>query len=92
MKEAVNTSILSKRWRRIWKSIASLKFDRLQLQLEGIVFVKCVNRVLDFHNALEFRVCYDLYTEAACYIDQWISFAIGKKVQRLELYLENKES
>ncbi|XP_075660692.1 F-box/LRR-repeat protein At3g26922-like [Castanea sativa] len=104
MKEALNISILSKRWRHIWRSTVILKFDGSnkllssignKKSLQRLAFVTWVDRVLDSHYGsvvTEFSVCYALNKRAACHINQWISFAVGKKVQRLELKLEDDDS
>nr|XP_023892357.1 putative F-box/LRR-repeat protein At3g28410 [Quercus suber] len=104
MKEAFNISILSKRWRHIWRSTVILKFDGSNKLLSStgnkrspqrLAFVTWVDRVLDSHYGsvvTEFSVCYALNKRAACHINQWISFAVGKKVQRLELKLEDGDS
>ncbi|KAK9996935.1 hypothetical protein SO802_021621 [Lithocarpus litseifolius] len=104
MKEALNISILSKRWRHIWRSTVILKFDGSnkllssignKKSLQRLAFVTWVDRVLESHYGsvvTEFSVCYALNKRAACHINQWISFAVGKKVQRLELKLEDSDS
>ena len=54
-----------------------------------------MDKVLDSHYGsvvTEFSVCYELNKRAAYHINQWISFAVRKKVQRLELKLEDDDS
>lgn len=104
LKEAARMSILSRRWRHVWKSITRLDFDAMKtledicenegrtLKRERKKYVKCVNRVLKLHNGFlldEFRVCFDLIKTSQCHIDRWVEYAVSRGVQKLELDLSN---
>lgn len=95
LKEAGRTSVLSKRWRYLWKfTTGSLDFDgeglvKTSLKFKRYRFVKMVNRVLKLHQGHtidEFRVCFDVNgMKFKSDIDNWISFSLRKKVKRLLL-------
>ena len=128
-KDAARTSILSQRWKFLWKFTRSLEFDgrdqmekdisnrylsfmidstqhqnleefiqmTLNLQISINIarhhFVDLVNHVIRSHYGStidSFKVSFDL-DEKSCKtdIDSWISFAIEKKVQKLELDLRS---
>ncbi|XP_059634330.1 F-box/FBD/LRR-repeat protein At1g13570-like isoform X2 [Cornus florida] len=99
MKEAGRTSLLSKRWRYTWTYIAGLNFDSLpirygiklrekKVEVERPLYLSWVNQVLKSHNAPtidEFRVQFDLDETCRLDIDNWVNFAMEKRVRRLEL-------
>ncbi|XP_059658989.1 F-box/LRR-repeat protein At3g03360-like [Cornus florida] len=101
MKEAGRTSLLSKRWRYTWTYIAGLNFDSLhimfgielrekKIEVERPLYLSWVNQVLKSHNAPtidEFRVQFDLDETCRFDIDNWVNFAMEKRVRRLELDL-----
>ncbi|KAA8534056.1 hypothetical protein F0562_031573 [Nyssa sinensis] len=107
LKEAVFTSVLSRRWRYLWTCITGLSFDSDEA-LDKIAtepksrngerpkYINWVNRVMRQHTGPtidEFRICFDLDRTSKCAIDRWIKFAVAKRVQKLELdLLENGES
>ncbi|XP_059657324.1 F-box/FBD/LRR-repeat protein At1g13570-like [Cornus florida] len=101
MKEAGRTSLLSKRWRYTWTYITGLNFDSLpikfgiklrekKVEVERPLYLSWVNHVLKSHNAPiidEFRVQFDLDETYRLDIDNWVNFAMKKRVKRLELDL-----
>ncbi|XP_059667028.1 F-box/FBD/LRR-repeat protein At4g26340-like isoform X2 [Cornus florida] len=102
MKEAGRTSLLSKRWRYMWTYIEGLNFDashiinalelgEKELEVERRLYLNWVNQVLKSYNGTsldEFRVLFDLDDESCKFdIDNWVNFAIEKRVKRLELDL-----
>lgn len=107
LKEAAVTSFLSRRWHYLWTNIAVLDFDANDT-LDRIVadpkirsserpkYINWVNRVLRQHRGHTLdavRICFDLDKSSKRAIDNWVKFAISKRVQRLELdLLENGET
>ncbi|XP_059657252.1 putative FBD-associated F-box protein At5g56390 [Cornus florida] len=101
MKEAARTSLLSKRWSYMWTHIATLNFDAThilnelkvedkELEVERHLYLSWVNIVLKSHNGPtidEFRVQFDLDETCKFDIDNWVNFAVEKRVRRLELDL-----
>ncbi|XP_059658905.1 F-box/FBD/LRR-repeat protein At4g00160-like [Cornus florida] len=101
MKEAARTSVLSKRWRYLWTHITILNFDAPHLidgillgdkevKVERPLFLSWVNQVLKSYNGLsvdEFRVKFDLDESCSFDVDNWVNFAIEKRVKRLKLEL-----
>ncbi|XP_059657334.1 putative F-box/LRR-repeat protein At3g42770 [Cornus florida] len=101
MKEAVRTSVLSKSWRYMWTHITHLNFDssrviegiqleQKKVEVERPFFLGWVNQVLKSHKAPtidEFRVHFDFGESYRLDIDNWVKFAMEKRVKRLELDL-----
>ncbi|XP_059656668.1 putative F-box protein At3g29830 isoform X1 [Cornus florida] len=104
MKEAGRTCLLSKRWRYIWTHISSLNFDashiidgillgKKEVEVEKPLYLSWVNQVLKSHNAStidEFRVQFDFDETYRFDIDNWVNFAMVKRVKRLELDLTQR--
>ena len=89
-KNAIQTSILSKRWKYLWTSIPKLDFDEGALD-RRLMFMKFVERVLALHDpsniknfSLSCNVQYD-----TSHINSWICSVVKHKVQVLNLYLRN---
>ncbi|XP_050288654.1 F-box protein At4g22280-like [Quercus robur] len=89
-KEAVRTSILSKRWKYLWTSIPKIDFN------EGapdrrMMFMKFVERVLALHgpsNIKRFSLSCNVQYDTSC-INGWMRSVVKHKVQVLDLYLRN---
>jgi len=101
MKEAGRSSVLSHRWRDLWKFTSSLNFDASKTLLkvfgrkhepERSKYVAWVNQVLKLHlcpSLDEFRVGFYLDSRNSCDIDEWINFVIPKRVKILEIDLHS---
>lgn len=91
----------------MWTSIGGLDFDASD-RLDRIAadpksrsserpkYINWVNRVVRQHGGPildSVRICFDLDKSSKCAIDNWVKFAIAKRVQKLELdLLENGET
>lgn len=96
-KFALATSILSKRWRYLWKSVPILDFDDdlllnrnaatpAELEERTIMFLNFVDRVLfhsDVSSVQKFRLLY--YGSRLDSVYSWICTALGRRVQELDL-------
>ncbi|KAL3514095.1 hypothetical protein ACH5RR_026812 [Cinchona calisaya] len=99
--EAAQTSVLSSRWKNLWKYTPRLDFDapkamagiarkRELLESERCKYVNWVNRVMQLHEGLtldEFRLCFDLDISSQKEIDRWLEYAFRRGVKWLELNL-----
>ncbi|XVF27834.1 hypothetical protein REPUB_Repub14bG0143300 [Reevesia pubescens] len=94
-KEAVRTSVLSKRWQFMWTSITKLNFDEQVYMFKDDerakrrrIFMNFVERVLllcESPNIEEFSLICEVLSDESR-INSWISAAVRHKVQRLTLH------
>lgn len=95
--EAARTSVLSHKWKHLWKYTTILDFDASgvlmnvtedTMEEDRNWYIYWVNEVLSSHRALyidEFRINFDLDVSYESYITNWIYSAISRKVKRFEL-------
>ncbi|KAK9755855.1 hypothetical protein RND81_01G055300 [Saponaria officinalis] len=102
LKEAATTSLLSKRWKHLWRYYPVLKFeDFAAMESMGDItrpivegkskFVAHVNHALKQHMGStidELSVIFDLDDSYKSHIDKWVLYAFEKHVKRIELNLE----
>ncbi|XP_030542233.1 F-box protein At5g03100-like isoform X2 [Rhodamnia argentea] len=99
-KEAVRTSVLSRRWKKLWSyTTGSLDFEDSKAEQDishntkslgagRFKFIGWVNRMLNSHQGSrirEFRVRFDLNNRSRRYVDEWVAVALAKRVQNLKL-------
>ncbi|KAL6207350.1 hypothetical protein ACLB2K_018308 [Fragaria x ananassa] len=87
-KDAVRTSILSKRWKNIWASVPSLDFGTEYMS--GAGFVSFVDRVLYYRDSLDiqrFRLHFECFPIDTSSIDRWIRTATSHNLVELDLCL-----
>ncbi|CAA7021185.1 unnamed protein product [Microthlaspi erraticum] len=78
---AMRTSVLSKRWRHVWRETPSLNISEFQLRAEGI------NQTLASYTAPKIK-SFSLrrsLDNAGPQIDSWIEFAISRNVEELSV-------
>ncbi|KAF8391413.1 hypothetical protein HHK36_023718 [Tetracentron sinense] len=96
-KDAVNTSVLSKRWEYLWSSLPVLDFSVPNHDFSDPnkypedEFVYFVDRTLFFYEGSKirkFRLDFGYFSGSfASYVDSWIRFVVRKKVEELDLDL-----
>ena len=87
--DAVRTSILCKRWEYLWKSIPNLDF-RQGVPAKRKLFMNFAERVLllrDSSDIKRFTLCCDVLFDTS-HVNAWISAAIWRNVQELEINLD----
>ncbi|KAI3435307.1 F-box domain-containing protein [Psidium guajava] len=98
--EAVRTSVLSRRWKKLWTyTTGSLDFEDSKaehdishntksLRAGRFKFIGWVNRMLSLHQGSsirELRVRFDLNNRSRRYVDEWVAVALAKRVRNLKL-------
>ncbi|KAI4323088.1 hypothetical protein L6164_022723 [Bauhinia variegata] len=91
-KDAMRTSVLSKKWINLWTLISNLYFDDSGFsptKRQKGSFVKFVNRVLLHHSNSTIQsfklIALDCYDTHQCYVDAWITAALNQQVQKLHI-------
>ncbi|KAF9624776.1 hypothetical protein IFM89_013857 [Coptis chinensis] len=99
LRDAVRTSILSRKWRYRWTTIPQLVFDDTcvpvtssSLAVTKTKFVSFVDRALLLHRGpiQKFKLSIS-YLQSCPDIDQWILFLSWRNVKEISLELEEKE-
>ncbi|KAJ4834386.1 hypothetical protein Tsubulata_007328 [Turnera subulata] len=88
-KDAVKSSVLSKRWNNLWLQISSLLFSHADSGCSLDTFAAFVTQVLIFHEAPKirrFHLQMEGYQEhLAPAVDEWLRFAITRQAEDLNL-------
>ncbi|PIA53293.1 hypothetical protein AQUCO_00900104v1 [Aquilegia coerulea] len=98
MEEAIRTSVLSRKWRKVCSSLTNLKFKqsyfervkRLNLQQ----FIEIINQTLAQHDGSDinkFELLFDVaYKEGdqlfVPHLNEWVSFAVNHNVRKLYIW------
>ncbi|XP_076959798.1 F-box/FBD/LRR-repeat protein At1g13570-like [Bidens hawaiensis] len=100
IKDAVRTSVLSKKWRYVWTTMTSLSFDeefskkltkRRALHHNG--FIRTINKIMINHKGpiLNFHLYIpDIVLDSFQEVDQWMLILSRNRVQMLILLNSNK--
>ncbi|XP_059439334.1 F-box protein At4g22280-like [Corylus avellana] len=91
-KDAIRTSVLSKRWDYLWASIPNLVFEQ-SLPAKRTLLMNFVDRALclrDSSDIKRFTLCCDVLCDASR-VNTWISAVVRHNVQELCIELDNFE-
>ncbi|KAL7087684.1 hypothetical protein ACP275_13G083200 [Erythranthe tilingii] len=84
--ESVATTILGRRWRYLWSYVPNLDFD---CENQEIIYRVLLQHKV--HSLTAFRLHYE--TRCSAYqLETWITFAVARNVQKLDLCLKGQES
>ncbi|XP_012851088.1 PREDICTED: F-box/FBD/LRR-repeat protein At5g53840-like [Erythranthe guttata] len=93
LKEAGRTSILSPRWKNLWKRTPSLDFESQNAYRPNLKkLLNWVDSVIKSHKSpalKDFRICFPLDRSSDDSITRWLEFAFSKQVEMLELNFES---
>ncbi|KAL5712063.1 hypothetical protein ACHQM5_014270 [Ranunculus cassubicifolius] len=94
LKEAIKTSILSRRWREIGSSLSNLDFE--ELGEDEKVNKDIIDQTLFLHNGSDirrFKLIVDVGAEyvSPIHLNRWVSFALRHNVAELSLTVSNGE-
>ncbi|KAF3436734.1 hypothetical protein FNV43_RR19481 [Rhamnella rubrinervis] len=97
IKEAIRTSLVSRRWKNLWTKVPKLEFFCGHEALKEVLrppnfkmyeYVNLVNQVVKLHDTatLEaFTIRFPLDSNYSHDIDRWVEYAARKQVKKLEL-------
>ncbi|XP_074315838.1 putative F-box/LRR-repeat protein At5g02930 [Silene latifolia] len=107
LRQAVKTSVLSKRWMNLWTKIPCLTFDgpnifdqelssanqRLKSRQFDSRVSKVVSQLMQHSpGILSLSVYYEIAGKDVSFIDQWVSFAVEHDVQRLIMFFRRYDT
>ncbi|XP_062016400.1 F-box/LRR-repeat protein At3g26922-like isoform X2 [Rosa rugosa] len=90
-KDAIRTSILSKRWEYIWKSLPNLKFIQWKFENKRTSLVNAVERALILRGPADikkFTLSFEVLGDAL-HVNTWISAVLQRNVEDLSLALHS---
>ncbi|PWA38598.1 F-box domain, FBD domain, Leucine-rich repeat domain, L domain-like protein [Artemisia annua] len=95
IKEVVVTSCLSSRWRFLWRQVTRLNFEAtpdflLDYDSKWCEYMNQVNNVIHSYNhsiVHDFRIHFNVANYHRAVINEWLQYAVNKKVEFLELNL-----
>ena len=91
-KEAIRTSVLSKRWVHLWRDISKIELEegKPDKRQQFIDFVRRLLVVCDCSNLKKFSLACEV-GENASLVNEWLHGFINPKIQELSLYLKRIE-
>ncbi|XP_019100763.1 PREDICTED: putative F-box/LRR-repeat protein At3g18150 [Camelina sativa] len=84
-KLAIETSVLSKRWRQVWSNISGLSIDDYKNDADAI------NETLTRYTAskmIKFHLSSCMIKHTVTNINRWIEFAMSRNVEDLSLFVD----